>query len=339
MSEDSIPYPWQQPVWQHFLKLYEQQRVPHAVLLAGQRGVGKLHLANTMADLLLCRQPRSSLPCGHCRGCELNRSQSHPDKATIQLEAGARQIKIDQVRALTGFVAETAQQGGNKVVVLGPLEQLNTNAANALLKNLEEPTTGTFFIVFSHMVSEVMATIRSRCQIMPVPLPTREESIQWLSPAANDSHSELSLCLDLAAGAPLLAQRLLMDGTGQITLFIQALVTLQTLQGVTAGADLSLARTWGEIELSDLLNWWLQLVYLSIANKTTTSAHPGQPGALQSQIRGLTQLDYNQQWLFRFYDKLLMIKRQVLQGANHNRQLLLEELLLDWYAIVKTAPR
>ncbi|MEO0443897.1 MAG: DNA polymerase III subunit delta' [Pseudomonadota bacterium] len=333
MPEYSIPYPWQQNTWQAFLRRYEQGRIPHAALLSGQQGMGKRHLANTMANLLLCQQPKSGLPCGTCRACVLIQSESHPDKIHISPEEGARQIKIDQIRSLSAFVGETAQQGGNKVVVLGPLEALNINAANALLKNLEEPTPGTYFMVFSHILSAAMATIRSRCQIVPLGVPTREQSIQWLSLANTDKHKDLALYLDFAAGAPLLAKRLLSDENENLKVFIKTLVTISK----TIGVDLSIIQNWLDIDLSDLLNWWLHLIYLWIMIQTRKNQDYDKVGTIGRQVYDLADLNYNKQWLFRFSDKLMALKRQVLQGANHNRQLLLEELLLDWCAIMKAA--
>lgn len=217
------PYPWQQSLWQHFIGQYEQSRLPHALLLTGQKGIGKWNYANVIADFLLCASPKSNLACGQCRSCQLNLVGTHPDKNIITPEDGAKLIKVDQIRHLSNRISNTAQQGGRKLIILGPVEQLNSNAANALLKNLEEPSEDTFFILYSHVFSGVIATIRSRCQLLSLPTPDRLIVIKWLedlgfgreikaaSGAANTpgSNNTLSAVLELAGQAPLVAKSLL----------------------------------------------------------------------------------------------------------------------------------
>jgi len=339
----SIPYPWQQPFWQSFLQQFEQKRLPHAVLLSGQKGVGKWRYAQTMADFLLCLSPQSGLACGECRSCSLNESNTHPDKSVVIPEESGKQIKVDQIRQLSSRIASTAQQGGRKVIILGPVEQLNINAANALLKNLEEPSDDTFFLLFTHVSSGVMATIRSRCQLfaMPAPdIPTCEYWLQGLGFSEN-----IDVALDIAAGSPLLAKSLLdnEDLIEQLQGFLTSLLELTKVESNQA-PDLSIAKTWLDIAPITLLEWWTQLICSSIQalhrdSPPNDMAHDDTKNALADTLLRVKMyiLACNQQWLFRFIDKLLLSKKQLLQGANPNKQLLLEELLLDWCAIMKTA--
>ena len=146
----SHPYPWQLQEWQQLSQQIAAKKLPHALMFAGAKGIGKRHLAEALAQLLLCLSPIEGTPCGKCRGCMLNKAQNHPDLIVISPEEGAKGIKVDQVRALIEDLGKTAQQGGYKVVVLEPAEAMNANAANALLKSLEEPAASTLLILVCH---------------------------------------------------------------------------------------------------------------------------------------------------------------------------------------------
>ncbi len=334
-----IPYPWQQPYWQDFLLQYERERLPHALLLSGQQGIGKWHFALTMADYLLCLAPRSGLACGQCRACQLNHGHNHPDKYVLAPEESGKLIKVDQVRQLSTKLAGTAQQGGRKVIVLGPVEQLNTNAANALLKNLEEPTADTFFILISHSASAVMATIRSRCQIRQLTAPEAPVALQWLQELGLGG--DYTTVLSMAAGAPLTAKDLLENQTiDQLGSFFGG---LRRAQQQPSSLDIGIVKDWLDIDLTTLLSWWQQLLHRIVTYKfimPPVSISVGEAHnfthALAAVLSGAVAA--NPQWLFRFMDKLQNIKKQSQQGANPNKQLVLEELLLDWYAIIKQLP-
>src|SRR5262245_58890606 len=147
-----MTYSWHQG---HLDSLLERRdTLPHALLLRGPQGIGKLALAEALAAALLCERPRPDRQaCGQCAGCGWAGQGSHPDFRRLEPEsyaesrepdAGAekkasQQIQVDQVRALADFIAMTSHRGGRKVVLIHPAETLNASAANALLKNLEEP--------------------------------------------------------------------------------------------------------------------------------------------------------------------------------------------------------
>src|SRR5690606_26968585 len=149
--------------WQQICAQQAANKLPHALMLAGPKGIGKRHLAEALAHLLLCLAPVEGTPCGKCRSCQLNHAQPHPDFLMLAPEEGSKAIKVDQVRGLIESLGKTAQQGGYKVLVLEPAEAMNINSANALLKSLEEPANNTLLILVSHTPSAVLPTIRSRC--------------------------------------------------------------------------------------------------------------------------------------------------------------------------------
>lgn len=332
MSDFPIhPYPWQLNDWQQLVQQIAAQKLPHAMMIAGPKGIGKRHLADALAQLLLCTSPIEGTACGRCRGCELNRSQTHPDLLWLEPEEEGKAIKVDQVRELTESLGKTAQQGGYKVVVIEPAESMNGNAANALLKSLEEPAANTLLILVSHTPGSVLPTIRSRCQMRKMPMPRSEQVLHWLSPLMVGSNSTPEALLVAARGAPLTALKLLQgDALEQREQTLQQFVRL-TLGQVSA---IEVAASWQGGDVAGLVEWLLGLVH-SLAR--------WRAGANDAQIE-MTPAEWRERLshlnvalLHRYIEKILLSKRQLLSGANPNKQLLLEELLLDWGALVRAS--
>ena len=150
------------PIFQLDRKL-TQGRLPHAMIFTGPEGVGKRTCALRMAQALQCEQQESGrcAVCGQCRKIE---NGSHPDVATLTLEPDANQIKIEQVRKLRSTLEFEPLEGAAKVYLIDPAERMTPNAANALLKALEEPPPATYFFLITANVRELLATIRSRSQ-------------------------------------------------------------------------------------------------------------------------------------------------------------------------------
>jgi DNA polymerase-3 subunit delta' len=345
VSEPSthIPYPWQQGAWQRIQQQIAQNKIPHALLLSGQQGIGKWHFAQSLADYLLCASPKAELACGQCRSCQLLLAQTHPDKKVVVPEEPGKAIKIEQIRQLSNMVSKTAQQGGRKVILLGPVEQLNSNSANALLKSLEEPAGDTVLILFTHVQSAVMATIRSRCQLLPMSAPSTPVAREWLAKLQIEDSETL---LDLAGGAPLIA-RDMVDGDylEHLHQFVKTLDALTSVGSGQAGVpNISVATDYLPISLQHLTQWWLQIVHSLLAATDAVSADvgtiPDEAGSglnISLYVARIQQAGrrLNKQWLFKFSDKLLLLRQQQLRGANPNMQLLIEELLLDWQVIVQ----
>jgi len=188
-------YPWQTESWQALQGL--RARLPHALLLKGAQGIGKLDLAMNYAQSLLCEKPHADgMACQECGSCHWFEQNSHPDFRLIQPDAltvaedgeekaggkkPSREISVDQIRDLSSFANLSAHCGGYRVVVIHPAETMNNNAANSLLKTLEEPTGKLLFLLVTNKPQQLLPTILSRCLSFVVHTPTREVGAAWLA--------------------------------------------------------------------------------------------------------------------------------------------------------------
>lgn len=213
-------HPWQHDLWRQMTGM--RQRMPHALLLQGRPGIGKLDFAGALAGALLCEQPTAEGgACGQCDSCNWYAQGNHPDLRVLQPEengaAGDEEgseakparksqvISVDQVRELSEFLGLSSHRASVRIVLLQPAEALNAASANALLKMLEEPPSGVLFILVTHQPQRLLPTIRSRCNKIDMPFPARAEAAAWL---ATQGISNAAERLAYVGGAPLLALRL-----------------------------------------------------------------------------------------------------------------------------------
>ncbi|WP_237065100.1 DNA polymerase III subunit delta' [Microbulbifer guangxiensis] len=322
------PLPWQRDAWSRLGGQWHAGRCPHALLLSGQAGLGKRRFAEAFAAMVLCDSPRQGLACGDCRGCRLWRAGSHPDFLRVEPEKEGGPIKVEQVRQLGGFVGQTSGREGARVVLLAPAEAMNVNAANALLKNLEEPASSVILLLISDAPAGLLPTIRSRCQTVPFPAPTAESALQWLRDGGLEGAAARS-ALAVAGGAPLRA--LALAEPESLELREQFLTDLVELSEGRS-SPVSLAGRWespGEgCELTELLLFWQQWVVQMLRARSSDSGVDEQIGRFLQSLPGSGAGALRP--LFSFYDQLLKARQALAGGSNPNRRLLMEELLIRW---------
>jgi len=270
-----------------------RERLPHALLLHGVAGVGKLALAEQFARFLVCENRQGGHPCGSCDGCRWFLAGNHPDVRFLEPETLARnvavaeegdepkardakpsnQIKIEQARALGDFVHVMSHRVGYRVAIIHPAEDMNTATANSLLKNLEEPPASAVFLLVSHRPARLLPTIRSRCVSVPVPVPDAKAAAAWLG-AQGVRNAERWLAF--AGGAPL---RALEYATGERGEAIE-----RVLRGVAAGDRNALADTKDREALEPLAEV-LQKMALDRAFASLTGKSKYGSGAIAGDAR------------------------------------------------------
>ena len=216
---------------------------PHALLLDGPRGIGKRTLACNFARALLCENPGTDgSACGVCASCRYVVAGQHPDLQLIEPfvidDDGEIKVQdpipVDRIRALIEWVHLTSHRGRAKVAVIVPAEAMNPQAANALLKTLEEPPPATYLLLVAHQPGRVPATLRSRCRRLPAPWPQTEVACTWLK-AQGVAVPELALAQ--AGGAPLTAIAVAgADWQAERNVWLRALAKPEALSPVALAA-------------------------------------------------------------------------------------------------------
>jgi len=305
------PYPWHRAAWDSLVELSRVGRLPHALMLLGPGETGKQHLALSFAQRLFCSVPGEHSACGQCRGCQLFTAGSHPDFLLLEPEEAGKVIKVDDIRAAGEFAGKTASQGGWRVLVLSPAEGMNVSAANAFLKTLEEPGERVLIVLISHQGGAVLPTIRSRCRIMTLSEPPLGLARDWLAARASQG-AEVERALQQAGGRPLRALRFL-DGElrAQLERFEAALEALEA----GAASALESARAVQDIPGRELVDWLQRRVYEHLRAPALVGSPRARP-------------------FFRFLDRLVAVRQRITGTANPNAQLLWEEVLMDWKAVL-----
>ncbi|KAA9132007.1 DNA polymerase III subunit delta' [Marinihelvus fidelis] len=206
--------PWLQLAWQAFVTRLSQDRVPHALLLAGPLGIGKGALARRISAALLCIEPRDNGDaCGDCRSCRLVSSGAHPEWLRLERQEDRTAIIIEDLREFTRRISLSCSISPRKVAVVEPADEMNRQTQNALLKTLEEPPGDTVMVLVCHDPSRLPATIRSRCQWLDAKAPTADETREWLlqQDEAKATPELVDAALDASGGRPLLARYLLKE--------------------------------------------------------------------------------------------------------------------------------
>lgn len=327
------PLPWQQDLWMDLTGQYQAGRLHHALLLAGPQGVGKRHFARALAAFMLCEQRAEAggaTACGKCRACQQLSAGTQPNASHISVDGhlgltlGERgeltlahwapddkskrqNIAIHAVRSFMEQVTLSSHRGGSRVALVEPAEWLNAASLNAFLKTVEEPPAGTFLIFISEQPSLIKATLRSRCQLLRLPLPPRAQALHWLSGQGLRSAEEL---LDEAHGAPLTA---LADAElGSAEHHAQWRESMEQLARQKTD-PLSVAASIGKDDAVSFLRW--------LAGWLTVQLRPRHAAVASAST------------LSRFYPEVMDAAHKL--DGNANPALALEALMVTWWRLCR----
>lgn len=139
--------------------------IVHAYLFSGFKSKSKIDLIKTFSQILLCS---NNSACSKCRDCKLFISQNHPDIRIWGVEEKSKDIKIDQIKELIKACSFPPVQSKRQIFIIEDADKMNITASNALLKTLEEPFSHTVVILEASILDNILPTIQSRCQIIPV---------------------------------------------------------------------------------------------------------------------------------------------------------------------------
>jgi DNA polymerase-3 subunit delta' len=306
--------PWHAPAAAQLAAAWSAGRLAHALLVHGAQGLGKRSFAAWLASAVLCE---SSLAaplnhCGQCASCLLLKAGTHPDLLWVAPEEGKQQISIDQVRAATERLSKTSYRQGYKVAVIEPAHQMTPGAGNSLLKTLEEPSPGSLLLLVTSRGSSLLPTLRSRCQKVTIPRPSRTEAMAWLQTQAQERVDPA--LLEFAGGGPL---RALAYAGGQFTALNQQMrKSLGEL--LTGHSDVSqVAAEWAKDGLTDRLVWldqWLTSVARGMLTHSESTAFARSGGNESPDLPSLPRA-LNISHLYDLVDRLRTLRAQLSRTA------------------------
>ena len=358
---------WLNPLWESL----DFAKFPNAILLHGQSGIGKFAFSIELAKALLCESgDAAAKPCNQCEACHWFDTGNHPDFISLVPEThrkllphadyesddapkrgkAARDddgepsekkekkiISIEETRQAIENLSIGSHRGGNRVILIYPLEMLRSDAANTLLKSLEEPPANTIFILLADRVDRVLPTIRSRCRLLTAPRPDRAQGLTWLKGQLSNisglkmSEVDVETVYDEQGGAPFsvldsLVARHNKDDKDELTISIQA--SRYLLQSMAQGGRINWLDTAEKTHkaqyaflLASMQRWVSDLQ--SVAQGGEPRYYPKHIATLQ----GLTRMA-NVQKLLQFWKLLVQARRHENHPLANRIQL---EALLSLY--------
>jgi DNA polymerase-3 subunit delta' len=333
-AQAGCPLPWHGAQWDALHARRRAAALPHALLLSGPQGLGKERFARVFAQALLCAAPRADGPgCQGCPACVMFNAGTHPDYQRIAPVEEGKAVGIDQVRQLIAWIGLKSHAAGYKIALITQASRMTVEAANALLKTLEEPPSHSLLMLITDRPALLPATVRSRCQkihfIPPVTAAAYDTALEWLKKqlSAEDAQSAETL-LALAGGAPLRA----LEYAKQGMLKQRARLFSDMLRLTRGEADpVALAAAWlvpaqAGMDLKQLIHllssWIADMLRLEASAQAPLNNPDLRVGlaVLAGACPGRRLYDY----LDRLSETTRLLDKPL------NAQLLLEDLLLAW---------
>ena len=316
-------YPWFKRVFQRLFRCYQQGILPQALLFEAPENIGIEKFIEQLSSLLLC-QTEMDTPCQQCQSCQLFSSpDEHPDYLSIAPEDG-KHIKLEVVQQIINMLLTTAYCGGARVIVIEEVELLNTSAANALLKTLEEPNQSIYFLLTSARPEKVMPTILSRVQRQKIVLEDADV-LPWLESKAGVEGASFSIkqAWSLANQSPFFALTLL-KGSESLRIRDALLVMLSSAANPIEMAEESML-----LGTSDEIVYWLTYIYCDLYKMQFNLSDAYIMSQDRIDVLKVISARIDPNNVYKIYRQLLKINDMRYQDLNLNQSLLLENLYIN----------
>lgn len=316
-------FPWHEAAWQQIEQRLSGGRFAHGLLLVGPAGSGADQFARQLAARLLLAGESE-------RARQLLDAGSHPDLMAVEPEEEGKAIKVEAIRALIEFLNLTPQYGSRKIAVIQSAEAMNRNAANTLLKTLEEPPAQSQLILVSQQPGLLPVTIRSRCQKLDLTPYTGEQTRAWLSQHLDDPGADTALLLAIAGNAPLAACEL--SGELGLPLRNRLLDDLAALQQKRTDV-VAVAEQWNKAGAVAVYTWLYRLacdfVRCRVLGAGAVINHDR-----QQQLSHLTA-GCSLRQVIDYHDLVSRNYRLLTGPFSPNTLVLLEDFILRWQGTVE----
>lgn len=327
MSMPAVLCPWLEGPFVRLTRAAAEGKLGHGWLVSGPYGIGKRNLAYLLATRLLSGKIEGPLPepagarAIAAAYADLAASEDlHPDLHRVRADEGKRSIAVDQIRAVTADIGLTPHLAGCKLVVIEQAQIMTIEAANALLKSLEEPTPNTWLFLLAERPGRLPATIRSRCQHLRLRPPAPGTATEWFRADGIDT---AGLPSERLATAPVAwAERLSdSDKTKEINILIE---DIKAISSNSADAH-EIARRWqkGDLDLA------LDCLSVSLRGRIREQLIPGLSNPFTDLTRGMNENERRRVPIDSLFAGLKMVENLRDQlGRGINEELSLTALLL-----------
>jgi DNA polymerase-3 subunit delta' len=268
-----------------FLEALARGRLHHAWLLVGPEGVGKATFAYRAARRLLgaAPSPRFGLLGADPDDPVFRQAagRAHPDLLLLERdnpdEKARKWIPVEEARGLPEFFSKSPGRAAYRVAIIDAADDLGANAANAVLKTLEEPPERGVIFLVAHRPGALLPTLRSRCRRLLFPTPPAEASTPWLVERASVSEDVAHAYLRMARGAPGKALRFALAGALEVDVAVRAL--LARLPAIDPGAALTLADGFRGPEGVQKFALVMDRLAAALGERACAAARDGEAGA------------------------------------------------------------
>lgn len=308
-------------------RLCESARMPHALLFVGPESVGKYLSAKTLAATLLCES--EDAPCGTCQACRMVESESHPDLVIVRPDK--QNIKIGEIRKMQKDLSLAPYMATRRVAIIDQADTMREEAANSILKTLEEPVGDVVFILITSKRYQLLDTIRSRCMLVQFGAVPWDALSRELVKRGHDEE-KASLAARLAGGRFAPAEEILSDD-GQTSR--QAAIDVFFRVPTMTESDIwQTASAWDACERSEVLGRMMSLKLL-VRDAMVYSADLAEEIVNCDCLERFAQTKdaWSQRTLSLFMRELVKRERSV--KNNGNIKLVIEAMLLAWRSMIQ----